>query len=276
MNITAAESSSSPGTTGNTGLIAWFAGNPVAANLLMLLLIVGGLAAGSRLVIQHLPPIDFRTINVTVDAPGISPREVEQDINRRIEESVIGLDGVERVVSTAREGQGRVAVELATFADPESVRADVENAVNGIEYFPPLNAERPEVEIQRVALEVMTLSVSSSLLSENELRLAAEELRDRLLELPSVSQVTLLGTRAREISIELSEEQLRRNQLSFTEIANAVDRASLNLTFGELRTEAGGIVLQTVAKRQVGEEFEDIPIITRLDGSIVRLGAEAV
>ena len=272
MNITAAESSTSPGTTGNTGLIAYFAGNPVAANLLMLLLIVGGLAAGSRLVIQHLPPIDFRTINVTVDAPGISPQEVEQDINRRIEESVIGLAGVERVVSTAREGQGRVAVELATFADPESVRADVENAINGIEYFPPLNAEQPEVEIQRVALEVMTLSVSSSLLSENELRLAAEELRDRLLELPSVSQVTLLGTRDREISIELSEEELRRNQLSFRQIANAVERASVNLTFGELRTEAGGIVLQTVAKRQVGDEFEDIPIITRLDGSIVRLG----
>ena len=272
MNITDAKSVSSPGSLANSGIIAHFAGNPVAANLLMLLLIVGGLAAGSRLVIQHLPELDFRTINVTVEAPGVSPQEVEQDINRRVEESVIGLDGVERVVSTASEGIGRVAVELAAFANAESVRNDVENAVNGIEYFPPLNAEKPEVKIQRVALEVMTLAVTSSLLRENELRLAAEELRDRLLELPSVSQVSLLGTRDREISIELSEEELRRNELSFAEIANAVDRASLNLTFGELRTEAGGIVLQTVAKRQVGDEFEDIPLITRLDGSIVRLG----
>ncbi len=272
VNTTAADSSMSSSAAGSTGLIAWFAGNPVAANLLMLFLIIGGLAAGSRLVIQHLPPIDFRTVTVTVEAPGMSPREVEQDINRRIEEGVIGLQGVERVVSTAREGQGRVAVEVATFADPESVRADVENAVDGIEHFPPPNAERPEVEVQRVVLEVLTLSVSSSLLSENELRQASEELRDRLLELPSVSQVTLLGTRDREISIELSEEELRRNKLTLTAVANAIDRESLNLTFGELRTEAGGIVLQTIAKRQYGEEFENIPLITRLDGSIIRLG----
>ncbi len=238
----------------------------------MLFLIIGGLAAGSRLAIQHLPPIDLRTVTVTVEAPGMSPREVEQDINRRIEEGVIGLPGVERVVSTAREGRGRVAVEVATFADPENVRADVENAVDGIEHFPPPNSERPEVEVQRVALEVLTLSVSSSLLSENELRLATEGLRDWLVELPSVSQVTLLGTRDREISIELSEEELRRNKLTLTAVADAINQASLNLTFGELRTEAGGIVLQTIAKRHFGEEFADIPLITRLDGSILRLG----
>ncbi|MDE0264851.1 MAG: efflux RND transporter permease subunit [Bryobacterales bacterium] len=118
----------------------------------------------------------------------------------------------------------------------------------------------------------MTLAVSSSLAGEDRLRRASELVRSELLELPSISQVRLLGTRDREISIELSEEELRRNGLSIAQVANTVQRVSLNLTFGELRTESGGVVLHTVSKRSVGEEFASIPLLTRLDGSIVTLG----
>ena len=261
-----------PGTAVKPGPIAWFAGNPVAANLLMLFFIVGGIIAGTHLAVQHFPPIDLRTVTVTVPFPGASPREVEEDVNRRVEESVIGLAGVERVVGTATEGLGRISIELATFADATSVLNDVRTAVDAIENFPPVTADQPEVELRQPALEVMTLAVSSTAVSENELRLAAENLRNELLELPSISQVKLKGTRDREISIELSEEELRRHNLTFNEISNAVQRASLNLTFGELRTDAGGVVLHTVAKRRSGEEFKDVPLITRLDGTIVTLG----
>ena len=254
------------------GLIAYFAGNPVAANLLMLFLIVGGWLTGARLAVQHVPELDLRTVSVTVQSPGSSPKEVEEDINRRIEESVIGLAGVDRVVGTATESLARVDVELATFADADMVLDDVQNAVEGIENFPPLTAEQPEVELKRTELEVMTLAVSSSVVSENALRLGAEDLRDKLLELPAVSHVTLFGTRDREITIELSEEELRRHNLSFAQITNTVRRASLNLTFGELRTDGGSVMLHTVAKRHVGEEFKDIPLITHLDGTIVTLG----
>ena len=254
------------------GPIAWFAGNPVAANLLMLFFIVGGLVSGAHLAVQHFPPIDPRTVTVTVPFPGASPQEVEEDVNRRIEESVIGLAGVERVVGTASESLGRISIELSTFADATNVLNDIQTAVDGIENFPPVTADQPEVELRQPALEVMTLAVSSAAVPEHELRLAAENARDELLELPSISQVTLRGTRDREISIELSEEELRRHNLTFNEISNAVQRASLNLTFGELRTDAGGVVLQTVSKRRFGEEFKDIPLITRLDGTIVTLG----
>ena len=260
------------GTTVKPGPIAWFAGNPVAANLLMLFFIIGGLISGAHLAVQHFPPIDPRTVTVTVPFPGASPREVEEDVNRRIEESVIGLAGVERVVGTASESHGRISIELSTFADATNVLNDVQTAVAGIENFPPVTANQPEVELRQPALEVMTLAVSSAAVSEHELRLAAENVRDELLELPSISQVKLKGTRDREISIELSEEELRRHNLTFNEISNSVQRASLNLTFGELRTDAGGVVLQTVSKRRFGEEFKDIPLITRVDGTIVTLG----
>ena len=274
MNMTATDAAGSTPSppSPRTGFIAWFAGNRAAANLLMLFLIVGGVLTGLHLAVQNFPVLDTRTVTVTVRLPGSSAKEVEEDINRRVEEAVVGLPGVERVVSTATQGLGRIEVEVAEFAEAADVLSAVEGAVDAIERFPPPGAERPEVELLRVTPEVMTLAVSSTLVAENELRLAAEELRDGLLALPSISQVSLEGTRDREISIELSEEELRRHDLSLRQVVNAVQRASLNLTFGELRTKGGSVVLHTVSKRRAGEEFADIPLITRLDGTIVTVG----
>ena len=222
------------------GLIEYFVGNPVAARLLMVFLILGGIIAGLNIHVRQIPDLDFRTIVVTLASPGSSPREIEEDINRRIEESVLGLEGVDRVVSVASEGLARVEVEIETFADADAVLADVKNAVDSIENFPPPSARPPRIEHKRLSVEVLTLAVSSSTLSEDALRLAAENLRDDLLALPSVSIVRLKGTRDREISIEMNEEELRRNDLTISEVASKVRRASLNLTFGELRTGAGG------------------------------------
>ena len=272
MNATADASREQSESTPRTGWIAYFAGNPVAANLLMLLILVGGIVSGSRIVVQSVPDVDPRQISVTVRSPGSSPQEVEEDIIRRVEESVIGFQGVDRVVATATEGLGALRIELTTFANAGKVLDDVKQAVDSIENFPPLNAEQPEVELTRVSQDVMTLAVSSAVRNEDALRRAAEEVHQELLQLPATSRVDLFGTRDREISIELNEEALRRYDLSLLEVANKVRRASLNLTFGELHTEGGGVVLHTIAKRTTGPEFQGIPLITRLDGTIVTLG----
>ena len=171
------------------GLIAYFVGNPVAAKLLMIFLILGGILAGLNLHVRQIPDLDFRTISVTVASPGSSPREIEEDINRRIEESVLGLEGVDRVVSAASEGYARIEVEIETFADADAVLAAVKNAVDSIENFPPASARPPKIALKKLSVEVLTISVSSSTLSEHDLRLAAENLRDDLLALPSVSLV---------------------------------------------------------------------------------------
>ena len=198
MGTTEAERTAQSENSSHKGLIAYFAGNPVAANLLMLLCIVGGVVSGFQLAVQNYPDLDLRLIGVTVRAPGSSAQEVEQDINRRVEESVIGLAGVERVVATATQDLGRIEIEMATFADSGTVLRDVQSAVDSIENFPPLNAERPEVNLLQLDLEVMTLAVTSSLAGEDALRRAAEDVRSELLELPSISQVKLAGTRDRE------------------------------------------------------------------------------
>ena len=252
------------------GLIDWFANNTVAANLIMLLMLVGGFVAGTNLTAQIFPTIDPQLINVRVSYPGATPTEVEEGITRRVEEAVFGIDGVERVLSEASENVGRVTVELKDFVDAARVHDDVESAVQRISDFPPEDAEQPSVVRAETISDVMTMVVASEL-SEAELRRGAELLEEALLALPSVSLVSLVGARDYEISIEVREEALRRHNLSIEQVANAVRRASLNLSSGELRTQAGDLLLRTNAKRERGEEFENIVVRSAPDGAVLRL-----
>ena len=252
------------------GFIEWFANNTVAANLIMLLMLVGGFVAGTDLTAQIFPTIDPKEINVRVSYPGATPSEVEEGITRRVEEAVFGIDGVERVVSKASENVGTVTVELKDFVDAARVRDDVEAAVQRIADFPPEDAEQPSVVRAPTISDVMTMVVSSEL-PEAQLRRGAELLEEKLLALPSVSLVSLVGARDYEISIEVREEALRRHGLSIGQVADAVRRASLNLSSGELRTQGGDLLLRTNAKRERGEEFEDIVVRAAPDGAVLRL-----
>lgn len=253
------------------GLIGYLAHNHVAANVLMLGILGGGLFALSRLPFERFPEFDPRTISVTVPYPGATPHEVEEDITDRIVGAVFGLPGVERVVSNVVEGSGTVTLELETLARVADVLNDVRMVVGRIENFPPLDAEQPRVMQTEVMKPVLTLAVTSSVLDEHALRLAAETLRDDLLALPGVSVVSLVGSREREIHIELSEEALRYYNLTIHELAQTVRRSSINLSSGELRTEGGDVVVSVLQKRLTAAEFEDIVLLARPDGSLVRL-----
>ena len=253
------------------GLVPYFAQNPVAANLLMTLMLAGGLLAGLQLTAQVFPTIDPGIVTVSVPYPGATPTEVEEGITRRVEEAVFGIDGVDRVLSTAAENVGTVRVELKDFVDDMQVRDDVQSAVERLVEFPPEDAEQAEVERATQLSDVMTLVVSSEL-PEAELVRGAEALEEALLALPTVSLVSLIGVRDYEISIEVREEALRRYDLDVGLVANAVRLSSLNLSSGELRTEAGDLLLRTNTKRRRGEEFENIVLRARPDGAILRLG----
>ena len=264
------------GVLGERGPVAYFARNRVAANVLMLLLLGGGLFASSQLAVERFPEYDPHAIVVSVPYPGATQSEIEEDITRRIEESVSGIVGVERVLSTAAEGIGRVTVEYEPFANAIAVLNAVRTAVERIENFPPPNAEQPEVLRSEVVRKVLTLAVSSSGLDEDGLRRDAERLRDELLALPSVSIVSLQGARDREIQIELSEEALRRLNLTIDRVVSQIQQASINLSGGELRTDAGEVVLSTITKRSRAEDFADIELVALANGAVVRLRDVAV
>ena len=259
------------GAAGRRGLVAAFAHNPVAANLVMGVMLAGGLLSALSINTQVFPTIDPGLITITVPYPGATPTEAEEGITRRVEEAVLGIDGVERVLSTASENVGVVTVELKDRADAVKVRNDVETAVDRIADFPPLDAEKADIVVAETVSEVMTLVVSSEL-GEKALREAAEALEQALLASPAVSLVSLVGARDYEIAIEVREQTLRRHDLSIDRVAAAVRASSLNLSSGEIRTGAGNLLLRTNAKRERGEEFENIVLRTTADGGILRLG----
>ena len=257
---------------GPASLIEYFARNHTAVYVITFLLLVLGVVAIMSSTIERYPELDLRTIAVNVPYDGATPREVEEDIIRRIEESIAGLDGVDRITSNAWEGRAEVIIELDQWVDAVSRLEMVRTAVDRIEDFPPPNADPPEVVHKEIVREVVSLAVTSQTAGEDALRRTAEDLREQLLLLPNVAIVELIGAREREIQIDLDESKLRSHHLTITEVVARIRLASVNLTGGSIRTDSGTILMSTMDKRVRGDEFRDIVILSRPDGAIVRLG----
>lgn len=252
------------------GLIGWFIQNPVAANLLMVVLLIGGILMAGNLQTQVFPTIQPGIITVSVPYPGATPAEVEEGVTRRVEEAVLGIDGVKRVSSVAAENVGTVTVELSDFADEQIVKDDVQTAVERLADFPPENAERATVSAPKATGSVVTLVVVGNV-TPLELRQAAENLERDLLTQNGISLVGLSGDRDYEISLEVSEDTLQKYDLSIDDVSRAVRAGSLDLAGGSIRTQSGEYLLRTNQRRLTGEGFETIVVRTLPDGSQVLL-----
>lgn len=249
------------------GPISWMAGNSVAANLLMLLLLVGGIFVGSQLKQEVFPEFDLDLVTVTVVYPGASPEEVEQGIILSIEDAVQGIDGVDEVISSAQEGIGRVTVELLLGADLQQLARDIESEVDRITTFPE-EAEEAEVTVVSRKREVVTLVLHGDQ-SEMVLHTLAEQLRDSLLQNNQITQVELTGTRELEIAVEVSQAQLRRYGLTLEEVASRMASTAIELPGGGIKTESGEVLVRMTERRDTGEQFAAIPLISQNDGSQV-------
>ncbi|MCY3857588.1 MAG: efflux RND transporter permease subunit [Gammaproteobacteria bacterium] len=245
--------------------------NHVAVTGIMLLLLGVGIFAFSSAVFERYPLIDLRTIAINVPYDGATPREVEEDIVRRIEERLVSLDGVERITSNAWRGRGEILVELEQWTDVSQKLEFVRTAVQSIEDFPPAGADEPEIVLKEILRNVLSLAVTSATRSEVELRAYADYVREQLLLLPSVRVADLVGAREREIQIEVDERQLIQHQLTIHDVAVAIRQSSANVSGGELATQSGSVVISALDKRNRGEEFKDIVVLHRPDGTIVRL-----
>jgi multidrug efflux pump subunit AcrB len=252
------------------GLVGWFAQNAVAANVLMVILIVIGLITINRTNAEVFPTIDPRTITVSVLYPGASPDEIESSITRRAEEAIIGIEGVKKVSSRAVEGNGSVTVELTDFAHAGTVADEIQSSIDQLSDFPPENAEQPIVRIITVASDVVRLVVTGDV-GELALRQAAERLQRDLIALDQVSAVTLQGARDYEISIEISQTTLSQYGLTIEQVSGAIRAASVNLSGGSLRTSAGDILLRTDEEVEDAAGFADIVILSDLEGQRILL-----
>lgn len=276
VNSGGAGSIEPPAELGKKGLIAWFAGNRVASSVMVAFILIAGVMIGTKLVIQNLPEIRAQSIFVEVPVSGATPREIQDDIVEQIENAVIGLSSVDQVVSTSREGLAQIRIDLDSRADEDAVLSDAKNAITALTRLTHPHAEEPRITIAPWINEVITIAVSSNLLSEIELRNEAERLRNSMIVLPELTLVGLQGTRDRQISIEIDENELRKYGISIAEVRRAVRSQSANLTAGEIRTANGDFTFQIDEKRTTGVEFEDIALITRANGSVIRLNDVAV
>ncbi len=250
-------------------IIAWFVDNPVAANLLMGIFLFGGALALLTVYQEEFPAIDPDVVQISVPYLGAAPQEVEDGVCVRIEEAVDGIDGIEKIRTYANEGNCRVILELVSDGDSISALNEIKSKVDGISTFPK-ETENPIVSKFTFRGQVMNVAVAGNV-SERTLKELAQEVRDDIVGLPSVTQADVNYIRPYEISIEVSEYALRRHNLTLEQVADAIRRTSLDLPGGSIKTDGGEILLRTKGQAYVGHEFEDIVVLTRDDGTRVHL-----
>ena len=248
----------------------WFARNPVAADLLMVFIVIGGLIGMANVRGETFPDVAVDVVIIQVPYPGAAPEEVETAVCIRIEEAIEGTDGIDEIISSADEDICTVAVQVALRADSRRVLEDVKTRVDAIETFPE-RTEKPIISEARTQIRVVDIAVSG-LADELALRTVAERVRDDLVSLPEISQVEFASVRPYEISIEVSERALRRHGLTFDDVARAVRRSSIDLPGGSIRNESGEIRLRTVGQAYRGAEFENLVLLARADGTRLHVG----
>ncbi|MCP5521623.1 MAG: efflux RND transporter permease subunit [Verrucomicrobiales bacterium] len=251
-------------------MIAWFARNGVAANLLLVVIAVGGLLGLSSIRKEIFPEFSSDMITVSVIYRGASPEEVEEAVCVRVEEAIQGLEGIKRIRSTANEGAGVVTVELLPGADNRRVLDDVKSRVDAIDTFPE-ETDKPVIQEVIMRTQVINVAVSGEA-DELTLKRLGERVRDELSNEPGISQVQLAVARPYEISIEVSEEALRRYGLTFDEVARAVRFSSLDLPGGSIKTAGGEFLLRVKGQAYRAPEFEQLPLRSLPNGSRLLLG----
>ncbi len=252
------------------GVLGWFASNHVAANLLMVLIVVAGLLSIFNIKKEVFPEFSVDMITVTVPYLGASPEDVEKGVILRVEEAIAGVDGIKRLSSTAGEGTGTTVVEVEEYADITEVLDDIKAEIDRIITF-PVETEKPVITEIKTRHKVISLVIYGDV-SEKILKSLADQVRDDLTAKSNISQISIAGIRPYEISIEVSEETLRRYGFSFDDVANIVRNSSLDIPAGSVKTKGGEILVRTKGQKYFGPEFEEIIILAEKDGTEVRLG----
>ncbi|MCU0988713.1 MAG: efflux RND transporter permease subunit [Xanthomonadales bacterium] len=251
-------------------LIEWWARNSVAANLLMLGILVSGVIGFTSLEREMDPQVRFPGLEIEVFWPGAAPQEVEEQIVARIEEAVSDMDAIEWVRSTSAEGYGGVYILAEQQVDFTQFMNDVKIRVDAISSF-PRDIEQPQVRQWVNRQEFIRVAVHGDL-TERELKRLAEQLRREAAVLPAITVVELFGVRREEVSVQVSEDALRRYGLSFGEVADAIRNTSVNQSSGSVRTEVGTYQLKVRGQANTEAEFADIIIRQTADGGTIRVG----
>jgi len=247
------------------GLISWFARNPVAANLVMVLVFFAGTLSLLNMSKEIFPRTETRVISIGAPYPGAAPVEVEKGVILPMESALEGLQGIKKITSVADRDYARIYLEIEASEDINEVMSQVENRIDSITNLPD-DLEKPTVKRVERNLWGMGVAVYGDM-TQLEKKIVGDEIYDELLALPEVKEIRLWGAGTYEISIEVRESRLRELNLTLAEVASAVRSSSLDLPAGIIRTEAGNVLVRTEGKAYVGTDFENIVLRSQMDGT---------
>ncbi len=251
--------------TEHKGIIAWFINNPVAANLLMLLIVLLGFASAFTIRTQGTPDQALDQVVIQMLYPGASPAEIEATVVVKVEDALRGIQGISEIQSMSFEGNARITLDVSSDFDVQEILDEAKLAVDRVSGFPP-NMEKPRIYKRELRNMVMFVQVYGDM-DETSMKVFAESVRDELLELPSVTSIELFGTRPYEISVEVNKAKLRQYNLTLQEVATAIRRSSLDLPAGSLQTDSGNILLRTEGQAYRQHDFEQVPLRSNADGT---------
>ncbi|MFT7218047.1 MAG: multidrug efflux pump subunit AcrB [Paraglaciecola sp.] len=251
-------------------MIAWFARNHVAANLLMITILFAGIySLTSRIPLEVFPSFESDTINVSVTLRGATPKDTELGVAILVEEAVQDLEGIEQIISVSSEGSARISIDVDSDYDPREMLADIKSRVDAINNF-PADAENPVISLAQRTREVIAVTISG-VYGEKEINEFAEHVRDDLLRIPGITQVALSGVRDYEIALEIPQDRLRQYGLTLAQVSIAVANSSSDISAGNIKTDGGDVLIRSKGQAYRKDEFANIPIKTNSDGSILRL-----
>ncbi len=250
-------------------IVSWFAGNHVAANLMMVFILAAGTLTAFGIIFEVLPETDLNKIQISVVYPGASPEDVVDGVIRPIEENIAGIENIRRIDSTAREGLAIIVVEVIYGADVKQLLEDVRSEIDRMTTLPK-QAETPKIQEMTQRKQVISIAVYGDA-PEATLKHIAQRVKDDITNIEGVTQAELVGHRPSEIHVEISEETLRKYRLTLGKVAKAISESTLDLPAGSVKAAEGEILIRSVGRRYSAHEYRDIPIITRLDGTRIDL-----
>jgi len=251
-------------------MIEWFARNPVAANLLMLVIIVVGVLSATRSIpLEVFPSFEVEVVSVSTVLRGATPKSVEDTVTNRIEEAVNDLDGIKEISSTSSEGLSSVIIQVDSGFEKRQLLNDIKLRVDALNTL-PADAENPVVSLVDENPGVLQVAVLGDV-DYKTLRNVAESVREDLLATPDITLVNLLGVTDYEISIEIHPETLDQYNLSLSDVSLAIRQGSIDISAGNIKTIDGDILVRTDGQAYTRDEFARIPVVTQLGADPILL-----
>lgn len=251
-------------------LSAWFVRNRVAANLLVVLVLCAGYFSVRSMRIEGFPALPPSSVTITTLYPGASAEQVDRGITRKIEKSLEGLPGVRKVASYSAENESTVWVRKQSRFAMDRFQQEITTRLEAIPNLPQ-RSERPIVARDEFSVEALLVQVYGGD-STSSLQKTARQVREELLAHPQIAKLTPFGLRPHEIRIEVDDTKLRGYGLTLAQVAQAIDRASLDYRTGTLKSDAGRVVIRADRKAFHYEEFASIPLRTQADGTRLLVG----